>query len=74
MAKLDAKLGSRIRVRLSRLHAATAPTDMNVAGFDFHPLTGKRSGTYTVHVNGPWCITFQREGDDAISVDLEQYH
>jgi len=29
---------------------------------------------YTVHVNGPWCITFEWEGDDAVRVHLEQYH
>jgi proteic killer suppression protein len=29
---------------------------------------------YTVHVNGPWCITFEFEGGDVYRVDLEQYH
>jgi plasmid maintenance system killer protein len=24
-------------------------------------------------VNGPWCLTFEWEGEDAIRVDLEQY-
>jgi proteic killer suppression protein len=27
-----------------------------------------------VHVNGPWCITFEFEGGDAYRVDFEQYH
>jgi toxin HigB-1 len=27
-----------------------------------------------VHVNGPWCITFEFEDGDAIRVDFEQYH
>ena len=46
---------------------------MNVPGFNFHRLRG---GTvrYTVHVNGPWCVTFEWDGDDAIAVDLENYH
>lgn len=46
----------------------------NLPGFDYHPLSGKRSGVYTVHVNGPWCVTFAWDGTDAIRVDLEQYH
>jgi len=25
-------------------------------------------------VNGPWRITFEWEGEDALRVDLEQYH
>ncbi|RUZ51255.1 plasmid maintenance system killer, partial [Mesorhizobium sp. M7A.F.Ca.CA.004.05.2.1] len=28
----------------------------------------------TVHVNGPWCITFEFDGKDAARVDFEQYH
>jgi plasmid maintenance system killer protein len=29
---------------------------------------------YTVHVNGPWCITFEFDDGDALRVDFEQYH
>jgi proteic killer suppression protein len=28
----------------------------------------------TVHVNGPWCITFEFVDGDADRVDYEQYH
>jgi proteic killer suppression protein len=27
-----------------------------------------------VHVNGPWCITFEWDGEDAVRVALEEYH
>jgi proteic killer suppression protein len=27
-----------------------------------------------VHVNGPWCITFEFDTGDACRVDFEQYH
>ena len=73
-AKIDAKLHQRIIVRLDALEAATKPEDMNVPGFDFHPLKGFRPIRYTVHVNGPWCITFEFEKGDACRVDFEQYH
>jgi proteic killer suppression protein len=46
---------------------------MNVPGFDFHALRGTPP-RYTVHINGPWCITFAFEDADACRVDLEQYH
>jgi proteic killer suppression protein len=29
---------------------------------------------YIVHVNGPWCMTFEFEESDALRVDFEQYH
>jgi len=63
----------RISVRLSRLDQALRPQEMNLPGFDFHRLHG-RPVRYTIHVNGPWCITFEWDGEDAVRVDLEQYH
>jgi proteic killer suppression protein len=73
-AKLDASLVPRIKIRLSRLDQAQEPAEMNVPGFNFHQLSGDRAGTYSVHVNGPWCITFIWDNDAAVRVDLEQYH
>lgn len=65
---------ARILRRLDRLNAATGPEDMNLPGFDFHALKGVAPIRYTVHVNGPWCVTFAFEDGDATAVDLEQYH
>ena len=73
-SKIDAKMQKRILVRLDALDAAVLPADMRVPGFDFHALKGFDPTRYTVHVNGPWCITFAWEGADAIEVDYEQYH
>jgi proteic killer suppression protein len=66
-------LVKRLKVRLSRLDAAARPEDMNVPGFNFHRLQGKPM-RYTVHINGPWCLTFEWDKEDAVRVDLEQYH
>jgi len=73
-SKIDAGLVDRILRRLDALDAATRPDDMGLPGFNFHRLRGARKGTCTVHVNGPWCVTFEWDGTDAILVDLEQYH
>ena len=72
-AKIDAKMHKRIIVRLDVLESATAAQDMDRPGYDFHPLRGlpKR---FSVHVNGPWCLTFEFVGTDAHRVDFEQYH
>ena len=72
-AKVDATLRERIVRRLDALDAAGVPNDMNLPGFDFHALRGKPK-RYSVHVNGPWCSTFEFEDGDAWRVDLEQYH
>ena len=73
-AKIDVKMHKRILIRLDRLDAATAPQQLNLPGFDFHALKGFVPTRYTVHVNGPWCITFEFDSGDAFRVDLEQYH
>lgn len=73
-AKLNQKLLSGIRRRLQALELASVPEDLNVPGFNFHALRGPPPVRYTVHVNGPWCITFSFKDKDAIDVDFEQYH
>ena len=66
-------LQARALRRLDALEQADALSDLNVPGFDFHGLRGvpKR---YSIHVNGPWCITFEWEDGEALRVDLEHYH
>jgi proteic killer suppression protein len=59
---------------LDRLDAAKAAQDMNLHGFGFHPLKGDRKGTYAVKVSGNLRMTFRFEGEDALDVDLEDYH
>ena len=71
--KIDAALHKRILIRLDRLNASTAPEQMNLPGFNFHALRGFVPTRYTVHVNGPWCITFEFDAGDALRVDFEQY-
>ncbi|MFG5380058.1 type II toxin-antitoxin system RelE/ParE family toxin [Yoonia sp. R2-816] len=73
-SKIDARLHKRILRRLDALNASTRADDINLPGFDFHALKGFDPTRYTVHVNGPWCITFVFEDGDAHIVDFEQYH
>ena len=73
-ARIDGRLHARILARLEALNEAERPEDMNVPGFDFHALRGFKPTRYTVHVNGPWCVTFEFDEGDALKVDFEQYH
>jgi proteic killer suppression protein len=72
-ARVRPDLWERARRRLDALHRARNLMEMNVPGFDFHPLRGKPR-RFSVHVNGPWCITFEWIDGDVLRVDLEQYH
>jgi proteic killer suppression protein len=72
--KIDSKLHARILARLDRVNVAVRPEEMNLPGFDYHALKGFSPVRYTVHVNGPWCITFEFGEGDAWRVDFEQYH
>jgi toxin HigB-1 len=71
--KLRQDLQTRSLRRLEALDQAESLTELSIPGFNFHGLQGvpKR---YSIHVNGPWCITFEWEEGDALRVDLEQYH
>ena len=72
-SRVRADLQRRALVRLKALDEAAKPSDLDVPGFNFHRLQG-RPVRYSVHVNGPWCVTFEWEDGDAIRVNLEQYH
>lgn len=72
--KIDAKLQGKIVRVLDALNQATRPAQMNFPGYDFHALQGFDPKRYTVHVNGPWCVTFEFDGENAVKVDFEQYH
>ncbi len=57
-AKLQKALIERALRRLDAIDIAKTPEALNVPGFDFHGLQGKPK-RYSVHVNGPWCNTFE---------------
>lgn len=71
--KIRPDLHARCLRRLDALNQATRPDDMSIPGFDFHRLRGAPV-RFSVHVNGPWCITFEFADGDAYDVDLENYH
>jgi proteic killer suppression protein len=72
--KVPVPNSARVRRILLALDAAVRPADMNVPGFRFHELKGDRAGTYSVSASGNWRITFGWDGQDAINVNMEDYH
>lgn len=71
--KVRQDVQSRSLRRLDALDQAKSLTDLNLPGFNFHGLQGTPK-RYSIHVNGPWCITSEWEDGDALKINLEQYH
>ena len=73
-SRVDVRLHKRILRRLDTLDVASSLEGLAIEGYDFHALRGFKPTRYTVHINGPWCITFEFSEGHAYQVDLEQYH
>lgn len=72
--KLSVSNHARIRRILLALDAAQKPEDLNLPGFGFHQLTGRLAGYYAVSASGNWRIVFRWKDEDALDVDLVDYH
>ena len=65
---------SRLGRMLDRLDASTSAQDMNLPGYNLHPLKGNKNDMWAVYVSGNWRMTFYFEGNDAYLVDYLDYH
>jgi proteic killer suppression protein len=71
---IPAQFSSRMERILDRLDASKEAKDMDLPGYKFHTLRGDRKGEFAVSVSGNWRITFAFDGQNAINVNLEDYH
>lgn len=72
-SKLPVQKIDRVRRILMALDVAARPEDMNIPGLRFHGLQGDPK-RYAVDASGSYRFTFGFEGEDAIAVDIEDYH
>jgi proteic killer suppression protein len=73
-AGIQAAHASRLGRQLAFLNCAKAPADMNIPGWNLHPLKGKLENHWSVSVSGNWRLTFMFEDGDAVLVDYQDYH
>ena len=73
-SKLSVQNPDRLRRILVALDAARAPAHMDLPGLQFHLLKGADKGRCSVWASGNWRVTFGWSGEDAIDIDLEDYH
>ncbi len=71
---LNAKHCDRISRILDRLDTSVDVKDMDLPGFNLHPLLGDRKEIWSVTVQKNWRITIHFEGSHAYDVNLEDYH
>ncbi len=73
-SKLSVQNLDRVTRVLTRLDAARSAEEMNAPGLRFHSLAGDQRGWFSVAITGNWRITFGWDGEDAVELDLEDYH
>jgi len=64
----------RLARQLARLNSAESPMDMNLPGWNLHPLKGDLAEKWAVNVNGNWRLIFKFENGDALGIDYDDYH
>ena len=73
-SRLAVQNADRIRRILIALDAARTAEQMDIPGLKFHALKGAERGRFSVWATGNYRVTFGWSGEDAINVDLEDYH
>jgi proteic killer suppression protein len=64
----------KLRNILARLQAARAITDMDIPGFQLHPLKGDLTGFWAVTVRANWRVVFRFVDAEAFEIDYVDYH
>ena len=73
-SQVRADMLDRIENILAKLDTADAPEKMDLPGLRLHPLRGDLRGYWAVTVRANWRIIWRFEDEDAVDVDLIDYH
>lgn len=73
--KVPGNLAPRLRRILTVLDEAQQPSDVATRpGYRLHPLKGDLAGLWSISVSGNWRVVFRFEDNEAVDVDLLDYH
>ena len=65
----------KLRRVLTLLDEAHSPGDLaSQPGYRLHPLKGEMAGLWSIRVSGNWRVVFRFEDNEAVDVDLVDYH
>ncbi len=72
---LPKNLHKKAQAKLARLGAACSIRDLReIRGNRFEALEGKRKGQYSIRINDQFRICFEWEKEDAMDVEICDYH
>jgi len=72
---LPQELHKKAQVKLARLSAASNLQDLrSLPGNRFEVLKGDRKGQYSIRINDQYRICFKWEGEQAVAVEIVDYH
>ena len=71
---IQTRHAERLSRQLAVLNRAVCPEDVDMPGWQLHPLKGKLAGHWAVSVSGNWRLTFTVDQDDVILLDYQDYH
>ena len=64
----------KLRMQLAALDTAQTIEDIDVPGYQLHPLKGTRKGIWSISANGNWRVTFKFTDGNVYIVNYEDYH
>ena len=69
------ELVPRLMRVLTALAEAHVPGDLATRpGYRLHPLKGDMAGLWSISVSGNWRLVFRFDANEAVDVDLVDYH
>jgi proteic killer suppression protein len=72
---LPKELHRKTQVKLARVGAATSIQDFKeIKGNRFETLKGDRKGQYSIRINDQYRICFTWEEENALDVEISDYH
>ena len=72
---LPKELHRRAQIKLARLGAVISMQDLQeIRGNRFEKLAGNRKGQYSIRINDQYRICFKWERENAIDVEIVDYH
>ena len=72
---LPRELHLKARIKLARLGAVTSMQDLlEIRGNRFEKLSGDRKGQFSIRINDQYRICFKWEKENAIDVEIIDYH
>ena len=64
----------KLKMQLAAIDTAQVIEDVDLPGYQLHPLKGDREGIWSISVNGNWRVTFEFMDGNAFILNYEDYH